>query len=348
MSLVNRNEDLRRNYARQVIAKITRSGAFQFIILLCVLADAIIQSFFFKEEFAKYIQIVFTLLFLVETILKMIGLGRKQYFQSAQCVFEFILCVGSTLFLAPVFFGRSGFVVFQVMRPFRLVLVWSTLRSFLKRILGSGSKIGSLILFTLAALVIAAGISLQVFCGTGLPSDPDDDPYSFSTFPQAIKSLFQIFMTEAWAEIMDDVLYRGGLGFAFLVFILFILFHFLAATILISVFVALILDNLELEEDVKIAKQRRMGEEVADTHEKLPARMRLYQNLKPRPKLTKIDYVETPLPKLRQSFVSNYVEMGEEMDEEVCMATFTCLHVYLTRAKFSCLKNSHSIIHKAD
>ena len=79
----------------------------------------------------------------------------------------------------------------------------------------------------------------------------------------------------------------------------------------------MILDNLELGEDVKIAKQRRLGEEVADTQEKLPARMRLYQNLKPRPKLTKIDYVETALPKLRQSFVSNYVNMGEEMEDEV-------------------------------
>ena len=220
--------------------------------------------------------------------------------------------------MVPVFLGKAEYVVFQVMRTFRLLLVWSTLRSFLKRILGSGRKIGSLILFTLAALVIAAGISLQLFCGTGLPEAEDEEPYHFSTFPRAIKSLFQIFMTEAWGEIMSDVVFRGGFGFSFLVFILFILFHFLAATILISVFVALILDNLELEEDVKIAKQRRLGEEVADTHEKLPARMRIYQNLKPRPKLTKIDYVETTLPKLRQSFVSKYVDMGDEdTDDEV-------------------------------
>jgi len=262
------------------------------------------------------------LLFLLETILKVIGLGRKQYFQSPQCVFEFIISIGSTVCLAPVVMGRSGFVVFQVMRPFRLLLVWSTLRSFLKRILGSGQKIGSLILFTLAALVIAAGISLQLFCGTGLSVKKDEPPYYFSDFPRAIKALFQIFMTEAWVEIMSDVLYRGGFGFAFLVFILFILFHLLAATVLISVFVALILDNLELEEDVKVAKQRRLGEEVADTQEKLPARMRLYQNLKPRPKLTKIDYVETNLPKLRQSFVSNYVNIGDEMDVEVFLSFF--------------------------
>ena len=315
LSLINRNEDLRQNYARQVIARLTRNWAFQFFILLCVFADAIIQSFFYRNKFSKYVQIGFTLLFLLETILKVIGLGRRQYFQSSQNVFEFIISVGSTLFLAPVFLDHAEFVVFQVMRPFRLLLLWSTLRSFLKRILGSGRKIGSLILFTMAALVIAAGISLQLFCGTGLPED--DEPYHFATFPRAIKSLFQIFMTEAWGEIMSDVVYRGGFGFAFLVFILFILFHFLAATILISVFVALILDNLELEEDVKIAKQRRLGEEVADTHEKLPARMRLYQNLKPRPKLTKIDYVETTLPKLRQSFVSNYVDLGDDIDEEV-------------------------------
>ena len=73
MSLVNRNEDLRQNYVRQVIARITRHGAFQFFILMCVLADAVIQSFFNRYAFAKYVQIGFTLLFLLETILKVRG-----------------------------------------------------------------------------------------------------------------------------------------------------------------------------------------------------------------------------------------------------------------------------------
>ena len=317
LRLEHHNAVSRRTWVKQLFFRIMYSMVFQIIILLVVLADAVLQCSYSKEEPSKYLQIMFTLIFDIEAALKIIAIGRKQYFQSTQFCFEFFLCVGSSICLPLVFLERNGFAIFQVLRPFRIVLIFSSLRSFLKRILGSGKKIGSLVVFTIAALIISAGIILQLFCGTGLKKVVGVDDYAFDNFPSAVKALFQIFMTEAWVEIMDDVLYRGGLGLSFLVFAVFILFHLLAATILISVFVALILDNLELNEEVKIAKQRRLGEEVADTQEKLPRRMRLYQKLKPQPKLTKIDYVETSLPKIRQSFVTNYVTKGDEIDEQL-------------------------------
>lgn len=322
LHLEHKNEVSRRSWIKQVVFRATHSMVFQILILCLVFADAILQSFFNEKDYVRYLQIAFTVLFDLEALLKIIGLGRRNYFQSSQCQFEFLVCIGSSICLPLVVIGKPGFVVFQVLRPFRIVLVFGTLRSFLKRILGSGKKIGSLVIFTIAALAISAGIILQLFCGTGLKKvDGTEDGYSFAMFHTAVKALFQIFMTEAWVEVMDDVLFRGGFGFSILVYLVFIIFHLLAATILISVFVALVLDNLELTEEVKIAKQRRLGEEVADTQEKLPARMRFYQKLKPQPKLTKIDYVETTLPKIRQSFVTNYVSKGDQIDEQMPLIT---------------------------
>ena len=118
-----------------------------------------------------------------------------------------------------------------------------------------------------------------------------------------MSAMFQVFMSEAWNEVMDDVLYQAGMGFSILVFFVFIICHLLAAMILISVFCGFDFSiNLELNEELKIAKQRRLGEEVADTHLQLPARIRIFEYLKPNPKVVNMDDVDCNLPKIRQSF----------------------------------------------
>lgn len=301
---------LKHSPIRRTVLKCVHSRLFQYFIHICVLVDACVQGFVPEMSFTKYVQVGFTILFNIEALLKICGMGFSNYRQSLPCRFEGVLCIGSTAFLAPVFMGVRGFAVFQVLRPFRLILFWKSLTAFLKRILGSGKKISSLILFTLSALVIVSGITLQLFCGIGI----NETDYDFDIFPKAMRAMYQVFMAEAWNEVMDKVLFVGGYGFSFLVYPVFILVHLLGATILVSVFVALILDNLELSEELKMLKQRRLGEEVADTHEKLPHRLRVFDHLKPRPKVIDMDNVECSLPKIRRSFVTNYVSSADDID----------------------------------
>ena len=44
-----------------------------------------------------------------------------------------------------------------------------------------------------------------------------------------------------------------------------------------SLFVAVILDNLELDEDIKKLKQLKLREHVAETQQNLPLRLRIFE-----------------------------------------------------------------------
>jgi hypothetical protein len=68
-------------------------------------------------------------------------------------------------------------------------------------------------------------------------------------------------------------------GWQPLVIMYFIFYHFFATTVLLSVFVAVILDNLELEEELKKLKQLKMRQVSADKGEKLPWRIRVFRQM---------------------------------------------------------------------
>ncbi|KAK3727865.1 hypothetical protein QZH41_001643 [Actinostola sp. cb2023] len=88
----------------------------------------------------------------------------------------------------------------------------------------------------------------------------------------------------------------------------------LGSIILFTFFFVMLLstiDNLELDEDVKIMKQHKMDEETSVTHEKLPLRIRIYERFKEDPRLVKMSRLkiasEFPTPKIRESFMRRFV-----------------------------------------
>ena len=314
MELVRIEQLFPKNYVSQSLHKFVNMTAFRWFIYICIFTDAVFQACNLNLNLPS-LNVIFTIIFDIEAVLKVIAMGLPRYFNSLNCRFEGALCVGSTILVAPLVMGYKGFALVQVMRVFRLVLISNSLTAFLKRILGSGKKLGNLLLFTLAALVMSSGVAMQIFCGIGI-SDESINNFQFGDFPNAAVAMFQVFMSENWNGVMNGLLWQGQKKFSFLVFITFICFHLLVATILISVFVALILDNLELEEGVKLLKQHRQGVEVADTQEALPARIQLFEKLKPRPKLVSLDNMnECSLPKVRQSFVNKFITSIEGIED---------------------------------
>ena len=169
IKLVHIEEAIVTNEFRRSINKVISSKPFVYFIYAAVFLDAIIQSFLCNDnKVYNPFQIMFTLLFDVEAILKITGMGFKHYVSSSTYQFEGIVCVGSTLLLPLVVNKHKEYSMFQVVRLFRLVLLWSSLQLFLKKILGSAKKIYQFSLFTLLFLIISAGIFLQLFCGFGL------------------------------------------------------------------------------------------------------------------------------------------------------------------------------------
>ena len=317
LKLIQGDEFLKTDIVRRTLRMIAKSRAFRWLFLVSIIIDALLQSTLTGDN-RIYTQIAFTVLFDVEAIIKLVGYGPKTYLNSVPHRFEIFLAVFSSIFLASLGFKESmtEYALFQVMRPFRLILAWPSLASFLKRILGSGKKLGRLILFTLIFIVIAAGVSLQLFCNINIKEDPEDHVADslFHTFPEAAQAMFQVLMQEAWNDVLHNMLSAGGRSQSALVFIFFILYHLIAAVILISVFVALILDNLELDEELKIIKQHQLGEE-AEVKYKMPLRLRMFEKFKARPKIVKMENIGCSVPKVRESFMGNYMHSLDDSSQ---------------------------------
>lgn len=87
---------------------------------------------------------------------------------------------------------------------------------------------------------------------------------------------------------------------------------------MLSLFVAVILDNLELDEDIKKLKQLKFREQSAEIKETLPFRLRIFEKFPDSPQMTCLHKVPSDfnLPKVRESFMRQFVYEVEDEENE--------------------------------
>nr|XP_014343626.1 PREDICTED: sodium leak channel non-selective protein [Latimeria chalumnae] len=296
------------------LQKMMGSSVFHMFILSMVAVDVIVAaSNYYKGENLKsqydefYLaEVAFTVLFDLEALLKICCLGFTGYISSSLHKFELLLVVGTTLHIYPDLY-HSQFTYFQVLRVVRLIKISPALEDFVYKIFGPGKKLGSLVVFTASLLIVMSAISLQMFCFV-------EELDRFTTFPRAFMSMFQILTQEGWVDVMDQTLIAVGHMWAPVVAIYFILYHLFATLILLSLFVAVILDNLELDEDLKKLKQLKQSEANADTKEKLPLRLRIFEKFPNRPQMVKISKLPSDftVPRIRESFMKQFIDRQQQ------------------------------------
>uniref|UniRef100_A0A3Q2EIL4 Sodium leak channel NALCN n=1 Tax=Cyprinodon variegatus TaxID=28743 RepID=A0A3Q2EIL4_CYPVA len=296
------------------LQQMMRSSLFHMFILSMVAVDVIVAaSNYYKGENHRrhydefYLaEVAFTVLFDLEALLKIWCLGFTGYISSSLHKFESLLVVGTTLHIYPDLY-HSQFTYFQVLRVVRLIKISPALEDFVYKIFGPGKKLGSLVVFTASLLIVMSAISLQMFCFV-------EELDRFTTFPRAFMSMFQILTQEGWIDVMDQTLVAVGQVWAPVVAIYFILYHLFATLILLSLFVAVILDNLELDEDLKKLKQLKQSEANADTKEKLPLRLRIFEKFPNRPQMVKISKLPSDftVPRIRESFMKQFIDRQQQ------------------------------------
>uniref|UniRef100_A0A8D2ZQS2 Sodium leak channel NALCN n=1 Tax=Scophthalmus maximus TaxID=52904 RepID=A0A8D2ZQS2_SCOMX len=296
------------------LQQLMRSSVFHMFILSMVAVDVIVAaSNYYKGENHRrhydefYLaEVAFTILFDLEALLKIWCLGFTGYISSSLHKFESLLVVGTTLHIYPDLY-HSQFTYFQVLRVVRLIKISPALEDFVYKIFGPGKKLGSLVVFTASLLIVMSAISLQMFCFV-------EELDRFTTFPRAFMSMFQILTQEGWVDVMDQTLVAVGHMWAPVVAIYFILYHLFATLILLSLFVAVILDNLELDEDLKKLKQLKQSEANADTKEKLPLRLRIFEKFPNRPQMVKISKLPSDftVPRIRESFMKQFIDRQQQ------------------------------------
>uniref|UniRef100_A0A3Q1AHG3 Voltage-dependent L-type calcium channel subunit alpha n=1 Tax=Amphiprion ocellaris TaxID=80972 RepID=A0A3Q1AHG3_AMPOC len=222
------------------------------------------------------LNVIFTVLFTVEMILKLMAFKAKGYFGDPWNIFDFVIVIGSVVdvILSEIdnhteFSVSSSenmsvsitfFRLFRVMRLVKLLNRSEGIRNLLWTFIKSLQALPYVALLILMLFFIYAVVGMQVIFGKIALVDGTyiNRNNNFQTFPQAVLLLFRCATGEAWHEVMlasmygkkcdpkSDYLsgeeYTCGSNFAI---IYFMSFYMLCAFLIINLFVAVIMDNFD-------------------------------------------------------------------------------------------------------
>uniref|UniRef100_A0A8C1PXJ0 Voltage-dependent calcium channel type A subunit alpha-1 n=1 Tax=Cyprinus carpio TaxID=7962 RepID=A0A8C1PXJ0_CYPCA len=250
--------------------KFVVSPPFEYSIMIMIALNTVVLMMKFHgapdfyEAMLKYLNIVFTALFSMECILKIIAFGPLNYLKDAWNVFDFVTVLGSITDIIVTEINvselnRSGLNFLRLFRAARLVKLLRqgyTIRILLWTFVQSFKALPYVCLLIAMLFFIYAIIGMQVFGNIELNDDTAINRHNnFRTFLQALMLLFRSATGEAWHEIMLSCLSERtcdassgihgkecGSDFAYFYFVSFI---FLCSFLMLNLFVAVIMDNFE-------------------------------------------------------------------------------------------------------
>uniref|UniRef100_A0A3Q0ST43 Voltage-dependent L-type calcium channel subunit alpha n=1 Tax=Amphilophus citrinellus TaxID=61819 RepID=A0A3Q0ST43_AMPCI len=218
------------------------------------------------------LNMLFTGLFTVEMILKLIAFKPRGYFSDPWNVFDFLIVIGSIIdvILSEINGLQNSeenarisitfFRLFRVMRLVKLLSRGEGIRTLLWTFIKSFQALPYVALLIVMLFFIYAVIGMQMFGKIALQDNTQiNRNNNFQTFPQAVLLLFRCATGEAWQEIMlacspskqcekgstnENSTSNEDCGSQFAI-IYFVSFYMLCAFLIINLFVAVIMDNFD-------------------------------------------------------------------------------------------------------
>ncbi|KAK1800978.1 hypothetical protein P4O66_004725 [Electrophorus voltai] len=250
------------------------STGFEYIMFVLILLNTVtlaVQHYEQSKLFSSVMDIlnmVFTGLFTMEMIVKLLALRLRHYFMDAWNSFDALIVVGSVVDIVVTEFSSSEdssrvsitfFRLFRVMRLIKLLSKGEGIRTLLWTFVKSLQALPYVALLIAMIFFIYAVIGMQTFGKIAMQDHtPINRNNNFQTFLQAVLLLFRCATGEAWQEIMLASLpgkrcdpesdYEPGeeltCGSNFAI-VYFISFFMLCAFLIINLFVAVIMDNFD-------------------------------------------------------------------------------------------------------
>ncbi|XP_074546394.1 voltage-dependent N-type calcium channel subunit alpha-1B isoform X4 [Halichoeres trimaculatus] len=263
--------------------KFVVSPPFEYAIMTLIALNTVVLMMKFYgapdlyESMLKYLNILFTALFTLECILKIIAFGPLNYLKAAWNVFDFVTVLGSITDILVTeikdkMINLSFLRLFRAARLIKLLRQGYTIRILLWTFVQSFKALPYVCLLIAMLFFIYAIIGMQVFGNIELNEDTAINHHNnFQTFLQALTLLFRSATGEAWQEIMLACLSNRqcdplsgtegkecGSDFAYFYFVSFI---FLCSFLMLNLFVAVIMDNFEyLTRDASILGPHHLDE----------------------------------------------------------------------------------------
>ncbi|XP_067906863.1 voltage-dependent L-type calcium channel subunit alpha-1C isoform X4 [Heterodontus francisci] len=252
---------------------VVNSTYFEYLMFVLILLNTIclaMQHYGQSPTFSQAMDVLnmlFTGLFTVEMILKLIAFKPRGYFSDPWNVFDFLIVIGSIIDVILSEINNSDensrisitfFRLFRVMRLVKLLSRGEGIRTLLWTFIKSFQALPYVALLIVMLFFIYAVIGMQVFGKIAMTDGSAiNRNNNFQTFPQAVLLLFRCATGEAWQEIMlsclpgqacekESAIHETDLSCGtYFAFFYFVSFYMLCAFLIINLFVAVIMDNFD-------------------------------------------------------------------------------------------------------
>ncbi|XP_059351423.1 voltage-dependent calcium channel type A subunit alpha-1-like isoform X2 [Daphnia carinata] len=256
------------------IWRVVVSTPFEYFIMTLIVLNTLLLMMKYYEappalaDILAYMNLIFTMLFSLECILKLAAFGIKNFFKDPWNTFDFVTVVGSIIDALVVEFGENfinvGFLrLFRAARLIKLLRQGYTIRILLWTFVQSFKALPYVCLLIAMLFFIYAIIGMQVFGNLHLDPDSSVNRHNnFQSFIGGLLLLFRCATGEAWPNIMlscirgrqcdpralkfengqviEDKECGSNLAYAY-----FVSFIFLCSFLMLNLFVAVIMDNFD-------------------------------------------------------------------------------------------------------
>ena len=242
------------------IFHLVESKVFNGFIILIIFANTVTLSLEhdgmsddLKDTLEK-LNLTFTIIFILEMVLKLIGLGFKGYARDKFNLFDAFIVIISLLELV---IGSAGSLsVFRTLRVFRLAKNIPSLRILLNTVLGSLASVGYMTVLLVLFLFMFAILGMQLFSGSFAQLGDEAPRSNYDNLWFAFLTVFQIITGDDWTSLMatsSQVTSKAAVAYYLAVTIF-------GAFLVINLFIAILLSSFGDQDDDKLAVDDLEGE----------------------------------------------------------------------------------------
>lgn len=224
---------------KEIVKKIVAHSFFEYFIVAVILMSAVVIGLETSPELSAsyggwfdFINQIILGVFIVEACLKMFALAPRPqlYFTNGWNLFDFSIIV---LALIP-FTGDLAMIarLARLLRVFRLISVIPELRLIVATLVRSIPSMGNIILLMSVIFYIFAVAGQQFF--------HEHDPQHWGNIGISLLSLFRIVTLEDWTDLMYTAMEYNEYSWIY-----FVSFVVLGTFVVINLFIAIVINNLE-------------------------------------------------------------------------------------------------------
>ncbi|XP_045075163.1 voltage-dependent T-type calcium channel subunit alpha-1H-like [Coregonus clupeaformis] len=238
----------------------------------------------YLEEALKYCNYVFTCVFIIETLLKLVAFGLNRFFKDRWNQLDLAIVLLSIMGITLEELKMNASLpinptIIRIMRVLRIARVLKLLkmatgmRALLDTVMQALPQVGNLGLLFMLLFFIYAALGVELFgkleCNDSNPCEGLSRHATFENFGMAFLTLFRVSTGDNWNGIMKDTLReclpeeRSCLTYLPLVSpVYFVTFVLMAQFVLVNVVVAVLMKHLE-ESNKEAKEDAEMDAEIA-------------------------------------------------------------------------------------